>query len=79
MESKADLQVSGQKVGDKLKGAAGDAGAKLSGMLSNNKPNITELTDAEFKQQETENEVIFFIFILVGIYTVKESINSQNI
>ena len=36
-------------------------------MLSNNKPNITPLTDAEFKQKETENEVIFFIFILVGI------------
>jgi hypothetical protein len=67
MESKAELQSKGQKVGDKLKGAAGDAGAKLSGMLSNNKPNITPLSDAELKQQETENEVIFFIFILVGI------------
>ena len=63
------LKNTGKKAADQMKNIAGEAGEKLKSLLANNNKAIDpgKLSDNQIKNQKMESQVLFFMFLLIGI------------
>lgn len=63
------LKNTGKKAADQMKNIAGEAGEKLKSLLADNNKAVEpgKLTDNQIKNQKMEGQVLFFMFLLIGI------------
>jgi len=63
------LQNTGKKAAEQMKDIAGETGAKLKNLLSNNDTgaNPGKLSDNQIKNQKMEGQVLFFTFLFLTI------------
>lgn len=63
------IQQAGEKAKEKVTNLASNAGKGIIDMLkSNNKPTeVPKLSNIEIQKQKMENQIVFFIFLLIGI------------
>jgi hypothetical protein len=65
--SKAEqLANTGKKAVEGMKNMASNAGSKIKSLISN-KGEVPKLTDNQIKSQKMETQVLFFMFLFIGI------------